>query len=284
MPGQLRVDRIQLAVHDRSAAASAWETLLDAAVLREDRVRSLACRRTVLAVGTSEVELLEADGDGPVAEAGRGLFAAGFASSELDALRTHLEARGVAATAEGEQLFIDTDGLGDFGLRVVLTPAPSEAEAQPARGLLSRLYEVTNLVADPGPPAIHLADFLDLDPTAFVPIRSDEYGYEGTLTLFDPDALDRVEIIHPYDETKTMGRFFHRRGPSLYMCYGETDRADEIRDRARRYAPEDSTGPAEGPVDNLFLHPNALGGVMLGVSRTTYAWTWSGSPDRVEPA
>ena len=73
---QLTVDRIQLAVHDRRATAAAWEKLLDAAVVREDRVAALSCHRTVLAVGTSEVELLTADGAGPVHDAGPGLFAA----------------------------------------------------------------------------------------------------------------------------------------------------------------------------------------------------------------
>ena len=38
------------------------------------------------------------------------------------------------------------------------------------------------------------------------------------------------------------------------------------------------------PVDNLFLHPGALHGVMLGISRSSFAWTWSGCPERVEPA
>jgi hypothetical protein len=280
MPGRLRVDRIQLAVSDRAEATGAWERLLDAAVVREDRVAALACRRTVLAVGTSEVELLEADGSGPVADFGLGLFAAGFESDALEALRDHLEGRGVEATAEGEQLFVAPEAIGGFGLRVVLSPARERAR----QGLLSRLYEVTNLVADPGAATVHLADWLDLDPTAFVPIRSDQFGYEGDLTLFDPDALDRVEIIHPYDGTKTMGRFYQRRGPCLYMCYGESDRADEIRERARTHAPGDWTGPEDGTVDNLFLHPRALAGVMMGVSRTTFAWTWSGSPDRVEPA
>ena len=94
----LSVDRIQLAVRDRGAAAAAWEQLLDAAVVREDRVQPLACRRTLLAVGTSEVELLEADGDGPVREAGPGLFAAGFASDDLPGLIDRLRTRCVAGS------------------------------------------------------------------------------------------------------------------------------------------------------------------------------------------
>ena len=278
---QLTVDRIQLAVHDRPAAAAAWEKLLDAAVVREDRVAALGCHRTVLAVGTSEVELLEADGAGPVHEAGPGLFAAGFASDDVVTLRDHLRSHGVEMASQGDQIFIAADALDSQGLRVVLSPA---AERSP-QGLLSRLYEVTNLVPNPKAWCERFAKLFGLDVRGFVPIRSENYGYDGTLTLFQPGELDRVEIIHPYDQDRTMGRFFAKRGPCLYMCYGESDRADDIRERARTHAPNDWTGPNDDrPPDGLFLHPNALGGVMLGVSRTTYAWTWSGAPERVEAA
>ena len=277
---RLTIDRIQLAVRDRPAVADAWSRLLDAAVVREDRVAALGCRRTVLAVGTSEVELLEDDQPGPVREAGPGLFAAGFASEDLDALRDHLQSNGVAMASEGDQLFVSAEALDSQGLRVVLSRARSRAR----QGLLSRLYEVTNLVPNPKPWCEHFARLFALDARSFVPIRSETFGYDGTLTLFDAGELDRVEIIDPFDRDKTMGRFFAKRGPCLYMSYGESDRTDEIRDRARAHAPKQWTGPDdEKPVDNLFLHPQALGGVMLGVSRASYAWTWSGAPERVQP-
>ena len=284
LSNHLTIDRIQLAVHDRSEAARAFEQLLDAAIVGEDQVKCLGCRRTTLAVGTSQVELLEASGAGPVQQAGPGLFAAGFASQNVAMLRAHLESQGIAVTSEGEQLFMAPEGLDDHGLRVVVSP-----EAERTRsGLLTRLYEVTNLVEDPEPWSARFASIFDLDASAFVPIRSDNFGYEGTLTLFRPGHLDQVEIIHPYDSSKTMGRYHAKRGACMYMCYGETDRIDEIRERAitvgAARAERQWTGPQDGPVDNLFLHPRALAGVMLGVSRSSYAWTWSGSPERVEPA
>ncbi len=79
-----------------------------------------------------------------------------------------------------------------------------------------------------------------------------------------------------------MGRYFERYGPTLYMCYGETDRLPELRERLKELAPRDWTG-SDTDDNGLFVHPRALGGIMLGVSRTTYAWTWSGFPDRVRP-
>lgn len=277
---RLTIDRIQLSVRDRAATAEAWERLLDAAIVRKDRVAALGALRTVLAVGTSEVELLEEDGAGHVQEAGLGLFAAGFASEDLSALQDHLRSHGVDMASEGDQLFIAADALDSQGLRVVLSPAAERRR----QGLLSRLYEVTNLVPNPKSWCQRFARLFALDPRAFVQIRSENFGYDGSLTLFEAGELDRIEIVNPYDQDKTMGRFFAKRGPCMYMCYGESDRADEIRDRARAHAPTHWTGPdGQKPVDNLFLHPLALGGVMLGISRASYAWTWSGSPERVEP-
>ena len=90
--------------------------------------------------------------------------------------------------------------------------------------------------------------------------------------------------ITPFDTTKTMGRFFTRRGPSLYMCFAEADDLPALRARLRDHAPADWTGPPDGPLDTLFIHPKALGGVMMGVSRTTFGWTWSGRPERVVAA
>ena len=33
--------------------------------------------------------------------------------------------------------------------------------------------------------------------------------------------------------------------------------------------------------DRIWLHPSTLGGVMLGLSRPSMAWRWSGSPKKV---
>jgi hypothetical protein len=115
-------------------------------------------------------------------------------------------------------------------------------------------------------------------------VREDEVQVLGARRSGVGVGTSEVEIIHPFDRNKTMGRFHAKWGDSLYMGYVESDRTDEIRRRALEHGPEDWTGPREGErPDNLFLHPRALGGVMLGVSRTTFAWTWSGAPESVAP-
>lgn len=282
-----RVDRVQLAAADRKAVTAALVRLLGAAPVREDAVQPLAARRTTLALGTSEIEILAPDGPGPVAHHlsthGPGLFAAGFAVADPDALRSRLAARRVAFAEAGEQTHLAPDATGGHGLRCVLSPArPAPAPV----GLVTHLYEVTNLVGDAAAVTAHYADLFGLDAARFCPITSAEYGYRGTLTMFDPtERLDRIEVITPYDDAKTMGRFMHKHGPSLYMCFAESADTPAIRARLEEHAPGDWTGSRTDPVpDVLFLHPKALGGTMLGVSRTTYGWIWSGRAERVRPA
>jgi hypothetical protein len=280
-----RVDRVQAVVADRRATAAAYRRLLDAEVAREDRVRLLGARRAVLRLGCSEVELLEPDGSGVAAEffsrTKGGLFAAGFATADIAQLRAHLHERRVPVAEERGQLFLSPAQLGLPGLQTVVS-----TDREPSRaGLVRHLYEVTLLVQDFSSVVQQAAATFALDPTHFVPIRSEEYGYEGVLTLFHPDRLDRIEAITPYDPEKTMGRFFAKRGPAFYMCYCEADDLRPIRERLHEHAPNGWTGPDDSaPPDNIFIHPAVLGGMMLGVSRTTFAWTWSGHPERVAPS
>jgi hypothetical protein len=281
------VDRVQLVVPDRRAAAVPFARLLDAAVTSEDAVGPLAARRTTLAAGHAAIELLEPDGAGPVADhlaaCGPGLFAAGFATAELEALRHRFVERRVDFADADGQVFLAPAATGDAGLRCVLSPL---RDVPAAPGLVSHLYEVTNLVRDWQAAAARYADLFGLDAARWCPIESAEYGYRGTLTLFEPrDRLDRIEVITPYDPAKTMGRFMSKRGPSLYMCFAEAPDLAAIRDRLEAHAPADWTGSTHAAVpDTLFIHPKALGGMMLGVSRTTVGWTWSGHPERVRPA
>ncbi len=273
-----RVDRVQLAVRDRTAAADTYASLLGAVTVREDRVSALNVRRTVLQAGESEFELLEPIGAGAVAAFierwGEGLFAAGFSTADIDALAARLDAERVRYTSEGDQLFVSGDQT--FGMPVVVSPTARRERV----GLITWLYEVTNVVADWQAAAQRYTRMFGLDPSRFCPIDSPQWGYRGVLTLFDPpNRLDRIEITQTYDAEKAMARFHARRGDSLYMCFAETDDAPAIerrlQERGLRYTHTNPADPAEG----LFIHPTALHGMLMGISRTNVAWVWSGRPD-----
>lgn len=279
------VDRVQLAVAERRGVAQAFARLLDAIVTSEDAVAPLAARRTTLAAGRAVIELLEPDGAGPVADhlqrAGPGLFAAGFAAYDLDALRHRLVERRTDFAEADRQLFLAPSATGDTGVRCVLSAL---RDTPSAPGLVTHLYEVTNLVTDWEAATAHYTALFELDAGRFCPIASAEYGYQGTLTMFDPrDRLDRIEVITPHDLGKTMGRYLTKRGPCLYMCFAEAPDLAVIRTRLETHAPGQWTGSSHAAVpDTLFIHPPALGGLMMGISRTTVGWTWSGHPERVQ--
>jgi catechol 2,3-dioxygenase-like lactoylglutathione lyase family enzyme len=188
-----RVDRMLLAVRDREAAADTFQSILGAERVREGSSRPLAARRTVVQAGISEFELLEPSGAGPVAEHlerwGEGIFAVGFSTVDLSALGRHLTGRGIAHSEDGDGLFIAADQTQ--GMNVVLSPE----EERPPVGLISLLYEVTNIVDDHKQAAEFYADAFGLDAARFSPITSEQYGYTGQLTLFNPpQQLDRIEL------------------------------------------------------------------------------------------
>lgn len=282
-----RVDRVQMAVPDRGTAARCWIALLRAEPAGEDRVASLGARRTRMRLGNGFVELLEPDGAGRIADAvakrGAHLYAAGAATDDVAALVAHLRTQGVEPVEEGGQAFVDPAAVGDVGFRVVVS---ADENLDPV-GDVDFFYETTLLVPDASTAAGRCASLFGLDPDAFVPIDSEHYGYSGTLTLFDREQLGRFEVVTPNDSSKTMGRFFSRFGEAFYMAFAESSALGAIEDRARElgagHTPEPPPEGRTGAANTVFLHPSALGGMMLGLSRPTQAWQWSGHPERVEP-
>jgi hypothetical protein len=82
-----------------------------------------------------------------------------------------------------------------------------------------------------------------------------------------------------------MGRFHKRRGDSLYMFYVETDDVAALEQRLQaRGARFAANRRDEAGLAGLFIHPSAFLGVLIGVSRTDHAWTWSGDPARAKRA
>ncbi len=159
-----RVDRVQLVVQDRQAAARTFGAVLGAQAVREAPSAYLGAARLVLAVGSSEIELCEPSGPGPAAEhlsaQGEGLLTAGLSTRDMAALRANLERHGCRFTSEGDQVYLEPSQT--LGMRVVLSPDA----ARPRAGIVSHLYEVTNtLVSDWRGAADRYARIFGLDPS-----------------------------------------------------------------------------------------------------------------------
>jgi len=142
------------------------------------------------------------------------------------------------------------------------------------------------LAADQAGAVKKIRDVFDLNESHFTTITSEAFGYTGVLTLFKEGALHRFEVITPIDKQKTMGRYHAREGASFYMAFAESARMAEIERKARRAeagitVDRPAARAPERTADQLWLHPSSLGGVMLGISRPSMAWRWSGHPERV---
>ena len=271
-----RVDRVLLAVRDRAAGVATFDDVLGAEFVREDRLGApYNAKRSVVQAGDSEFELLEPDGEGLVSQHierwREGIFAAGFSTSDLPEVTRRLDDAKLKYARHGDQVFIEPDQT--MGMRTVL----QQSARRDAVGGISGLYEVTNIVEDHERAASFYAKIFGLDQSRFSPITSEHFGYTGTLTLFDPPArLDRIEITQITQASLAMGRFFARRGPSVYMCYVETGDVEALSERLEtlgaRFEP---FGDGMG----LFIHPSALCGMLMGVSGTNVGWRWSGRPE-----
>ncbi len=281
------IDHIQLATPNARETATGWQKFIGAEFLDEGRVNALGAKRIRFRIGTSVVEFLEPDGPGPVEKAiksrGRAhLFAAGITSDKFDDVIDRLEKKGVNAVVDQGQAFFDaSDFIGAQG-RMVL----SSYEERPAVGNAEYFYEATLLTEDTSGVVSRIADLFGLDQGNFVPIDSEHFEYGGTLTLFDSNELHRFEVIEPFPGEQTMRRFFERTGSSYYMAFVQSDVLLTIEREVGASGlgvtinrPEDRDGDITP--DELWVHPPALGGMMLGMSRPSMAWTWSGYPDRV---
>jgi hypothetical protein len=280
-----RVDRIQLVVKSAAEAAATFGKLLGAEVSREAPSKYLSAKRTVLAFGESEIELCEPDGAGRAADflaaRGEGLMTAGLSCAKPKQLLKRLEGLNFTVIEDGDQFYLPGDE--HFGVPFVI----SETKPRNRVGPVSFLYEVTNtLVSDWRQAAAHFAGAFGLHPRRFSRITSSHFGYDGTLTLFDPpNRLDRIELSQVVGKDVPMSRWVQRHGDSLYMCYCEVHDIEDVvgrfLDAGVRWTARGSDKQKER--DGLWSHPGDLHGLLLGISRTTVAWEWSGRPEDVDP-
>jgi hypothetical protein len=282
------IDRVLLATPEADSAVRRWQRLVGAEEVQRDKVACLGARRVTMRAGASDIEILEPDGTGTVdselRRRGRAhLFAAGASSPDPAKAAERARGQGASDVEDNGRRYL-TLTIEGAPIRFVISP---ETAREPV-GDLDFLYEVTLLAADQAGAVRQLRDAFGLDDTHFTTITSEHFGYTGVLTLFREGALHRFEVITPVDKQKTMGRYYAREGPSFYMAFAESARMAHIEREAKRADAGITVDRPEGrppsrTADQLWLHPPSLGGVMLGVSRPSMAWRWSGHPERVAP-
>lgn len=281
------IDRVLVAVPDIASAQEKWSARVGAVEVGRGRSGLLSARRVTLRAGRSDVELLEPDGAGLLADElkrrGRAhLFAAGASSPDAGKVADHAAKRGASRVSDDGRHYVTIEIEG-APIRFVIS---DESEREKA-GDIDFLYEATVLAADQARAVDRIAEIFALDKSHFTTITSDAFGYTGVLTLFREGALHRFEVITPTDMAKTMGRYYAREGASFYMAFAESGAMTKI-ERSAKDAnagitiDRPLTREASLSADQLWLHPPALGGMMLGISRPTMAWRWSGHPERVE--
>lgn len=272
-----RVDRVQLVVDNRNAAVETFAALFGAVKVGEDGSRTLNAHRTTVQAGISLFEFLQPAGPGPVQEFADqwrgGLYGVTFATPDLGAMARHLDSQEVTFGSEGDALYLAPGSTHGMPTAIV-----ADIAREPV-GDIRCVYEVTNPVADWQDTAALYTRIFGLDPIRYSAIESKLYGYKGTLTLFDPPArLDRIEVTETWGDG-AMARFYHRRGPGLYMCYIETDDVLALGERLRARNARFTDNADRPSADGLFIHPTSLHGMLMGVSKTNFAWVWSGRPE-----
>ena len=185
---------VVLAVRDIDEAKSTFAALFDTKEFAPQHSDFYNADVALLLCGTDFIGLASPTGDGAVAEHldrwGEGLFAAIFTTDDVSAIAARATERNVGFVEESGVLHLDP--ASTFGLRMLVAPYEDHGSA----GIISFIYEVTHLVHDWKAARDFLTDLFGLEGAKFSPISSDQYGYEGVLTLFDPpDKLDRIEVV-----------------------------------------------------------------------------------------
>ncbi|MFN8618602.1 MAG: VOC family protein [Dehalococcoidia bacterium] len=182
------VDRIQMVVPDRKVAVERWKAVFGAEQVSEDGSKHLNAHRTTVQAGRSLFEFLEPAGPGPIQEFreawGQGLYGVGFSTPDLATLAKRLTDKGEATIEEKGRIYLAD---ARFGMPTVLV----QDEPRDYVGHIRCVYEVTNPVTDWKEATGYYTGLFGLDETRYCPIGSRLYGYEGTLTLFEPP--DRLE-------------------------------------------------------------------------------------------
>lgn len=283
-----RVDRILVAVNDLDQAEKNYQEILGAARIKDFKSDYLNANIRLMALGSSEVELCASSGEGPVQDHlenfGEGLIRGGVTTDDLSVFRQYLKDHKVGCIEADGRLYPEASDL--YSLPLVVSSEPSSPNER-VPGPVDFLYELTLVLRSNWQDvASAYVDRLGVKREGMVAINNSRFGYVGSLMMFDSQhqRLDRIELSEAHDEAFPMGRFSRKRGDALYMCYVETDNiADIIQRLDSRKHPWISRSGTSQERDGLWIPPSVLNGLLLGVSRTSHAWIWSGHPEKVQP-
>ncbi|MGE4533870.1 VOC family protein [Halomonas sp.] len=281
-----KVDRILVVVNDLDAAQKNYSNILGASPVCDYRSNFLSSDVRVMELGKSWVELVKPDGDGPamrrLQRSGEGLLFGGVSVTDIGLFSDHLERKGINHSKADGRIYIGGEQL--YGLPLTVSESDAQSLGQ-KNALTAFLYELTVVLKTKWTKvADDYSDYLGLDAGRRVGITFPRFGYEGTLLMFDDEHLDRIELSEAHDPTYPMGRFSSKHGDGLYMCYVETNDISDIIARLERHGSR-YVRRTDTPIerDGLWIHPSVLNGVLMGVSRKTLAWQWSGKPHWVAP-
>lgn len=280
------VDRILVVVNDLDEAQQNYSNILGASPIHDYYSDFLTSDIRVMELGKSLVELVKPNGDGlamkRLQRSGEGLLFGGVSVENLSLFSDHLQQKGINHSKADGRIYTTDDQL--YGLPLVVSASKAQATGQ-ENALTAFLYELTVVLkTEWAKVADDYSDYLGLDANRRVGITFPRFGYEGSLLMFNDEHLDRIELSEAHDPAYPMGRFSSKHGDSLYMCYVETNDLADVISRLERHGAR-YVRRTDTPVerDGLWVHPSALNGVLMGVSRKTLAWQWSGKPDRVQP-
>jgi hypothetical protein len=249
-------------VRHRRPIVQAFRRLFDAEVVDRDHLPIWSAERTTLRAGVSEIEILEPKGVGAVADfigrRGPGLFAVGFASTDQEKLRAHLEEQGVLFAEHECHLFLTSDrGVDLPGLNLVVTPVK---ERKPA-GLLQRLGGATHLHRAIGRAAA-LVQMLGARSARLSDLRQPIPGFTGTTIHLGEDLASHLAILAPWGNDTPIGRFFFRHGPGIHLASAVSEQLARIR---QRLASLGHPAPSQSGDDFLLIPSQLLGGARLAV-------------------
>lgn len=281
------VDRILVAVNDLDNAEHNYSNILGATRIEEYESEYLGAKIRRMTLGASEVELCCPTGAGltqdRISERGEGLLCGGISTPNINELANHLDQQSIKYVRADDRLYPDANSM--YGLPLVISNEPATPRLR-GTGPVEFLYELTVVLKSPWKKvAQHYSDTLGINRENEVEITFARFGYEGTLMKFSHDRLDRIELSEAHDPAYPMGRYTAKHGDSLYMCYIQTDDLPSIIKKLEENNCK-WTRRTETPIeqDGLWLHPSVTNGVLMGVSRTSLAWGWSGKPEWVKPA